>query len=108
MPIKFPQLFHSPSTGDSTAVLKERLDILQADHSALKLELTLLRRNLDDLEEKHSRRLNSLRAQFQQRKAGKFGPEDAPSDTNGSPSDASPSHLSHREIEALARQKGLL
>ncbi len=86
----------------------EKLNALSAKLRQLELDFTLHRRNLDDLEEKHSRRLNSLRAQLQQRKAGKWGPEDGAQSSNGREVGGTSTPLSHREIEAVAREKGYI
>ena len=106
MPRFFPQFIHSSRTVGERRELVEKLNESQQEIRELRQELTLLRRNVDDLEEKHSRRLNSLRAQLQQRKAGKFGPEDAPQSTNGEGLTLVPTAMTHDEIEALARERG--
>lgn len=104
----FSQLFHRKGTEDAQVASAAKLRDLQGQINALKTDLAIMNRNIADLEEKHSRRLSSLRAQVQNRKDGKFGSSDAPESSNGEPSLVDHSELDHAKIRALAREKGVL
>jgi len=107
----FAQLINRLFTGSQpefslTFTADDRASIRQ-----LHADLALLKREQDDHAEKTRRSLERYRARLQPRKDGKFGPEDAPDADNGSgltQGYGGVTAANHREIEAMARERGLL
>lgn len=102
------RFFHRPSTAFPQAEVLLRIDEIGRSQGELEHAFTLLRRSMEDFEERTARKLDRYRKWQQTRKGGKFGnlgPEDVAQSTNDSGSIPS---YTHKQIEAAARKQGLL
>jgi len=104
----FQKVFHRSSTGlpQASALLKmeaERIKLASLSH-----EVTLIRRDVKDFEERVQRKLERYRTWNQSRKGGKFGNQGLEDDAE-SPNQSTPlSGHTHKSIAAAARKQGLI
>jgi len=107
----FSQLFHSKPTAIPQLPVNPPLASMQDDFRVLRLEVSRLREEFEELTEKTSRKLKRYAAWAQPRKDGKFGPQEPADGSNGSTLiqgyGAVPTPT-HAQIEAMARERSLL
>ncbi len=101
-------LFHNPSTAFPQAEILAKLSAQTQEIAELDHKFVLLRRNVDDFEERTARRLDRWRKWFTSRKGGKFesqAMEAAAESPNGRrlvPGDT------HESIAKAAKEQGLI
>lgn len=102
------RLFHSPSTAFPQAEAILKLDTTAASLADLRHEVTLMRRDMEDFEERTAKRLDRYRKWYQGRKGGKFANEGLEDDAQSQNTLPLVPGDTHETIASRARQQGLI
>ena len=102
------RFFHKPSTAFPQADLFGKMDAQRSELRDLHHKITLMRRDMEDFEERTARKLDRYRKWFSSRKSGKFANQDTEDTAQSMNDEGSVVPGTHQDIAAEARKQGLI